>query len=131
MARLLSLACLSFAMALVSATAQAAPRVAVLPVDFEGRVPEVSRVGLSERLVEGLARAGFEVSAGDVLKSALQNGPAPESCHAPSCYKELARKLALDFLVIAQVKIKEKNYALKLQLVGGGDGKPTATESEE
>jgi hypothetical protein len=121
---------LTLALTLGSATALAAPRVAVLPVDFEGRVPEVSRVSLSERLVEGLARAGFEVSAGDVLKNGLVNGPAVETCHAPGCYKQIASKLALDFLVIAQLKIKEKNYALKLQLVSGRDGKPTAEERE-
>jgi hypothetical protein len=127
------LAFLLVALALVAggATAWAAPRVAVLPVDFEGRVPEVSRISLSERLVEGLAGAGFEVSAGEVLKSALQGGPALETCHAPACYREIAGKLALDFLVIAQVKIKEKNYSLKLELVGGHDGKPAAEEHDD
>jgi hypothetical protein len=120
----------TLALTLVSATALAAPRVAVLPVDFEGRVPDASRVSLSERLVEGLARAGFEVSAGDVLKSALVNGPALETCHAPGCYKQIAAKLALDFLVVAQLKIKEKNYTIRLQLVSGRDGKSTSEARE-
>lgn len=115
---------------LVATTALAAPRVAVLPVEFDGRVPDVSRITLSERLVEGLARAGFEVSAGDVLASALGNNPNPETCHAPACYRQIAAKLALDFLVIAQVKIKDRNYELKLQLVRGRDGKPSSEERE-
>jgi len=115
---------------LVATAAVAAPRVAVLPVEFDGRVPDVSRITLSERLVEGLARAGFEVSAGDVLASALRNNPAPESCHAPSCYRQIAGKLALEFLVIAQVKIKDRNYELKLQLVRGRDGKPQSEERD-
>src|SRR5262245_37606355 len=120
MARFWPPAALAVAFTLIASTAIAVtPRVAVLPVDFEGRVPDVSRISLSERLVEGLARAGFEVSAGDVLKSALHNNPAPETCHAPNCYKQIATKLALDFLVIAHVKIKERNYELKLQLVKG------------
>jgi hypothetical protein len=112
----------------MATTAAAAPRVAVLPVEFDGRVPDVSRITLSERLVEGLARAGFEVSAGDVLASALHNNPAPDSCHAPACYRQIASKLALEFLVIAQVKIKDRNYELKLQLVRGRDGKPSSEE---
>jgi hypothetical protein len=130
MARFWPQAALTAALTLIASTAIAAPRVAVLPVDFEGRVPDVSRISLSERLVEGLARAGFEVSAGDVLKSALHNNPAPETCHAPACYRQIATKLGLDFLVIAQVKIKERNYELKLQLVKGRDGKPQADERE-
>jgi len=131
MARFWPPAALAVAFTLIAPTAIAVtPRVAVLPVEFEGRVPDVSRISLSERLVEGLARAGFEVSAGDVLKSALHNNPAPETCHAPNCYKQIATKLALDFLVIAQVKIKERNYELKLQLVKGTTGKPQSEERE-
>jgi hypothetical protein len=130
MARLRPLAVLSLSLlsSLVAVPALAAPRVAVLPVEFDGRVPDVSRISLSERLVEGLARAGFEVSAGDVLASALRNDPDPEKCHAPTCYRQIAAKLALDFLVIAQVKIKERNYELKLQLVRGRDGRPSSEE---
>src|SRR4051794_9942362 len=98
MARFWPPAALAVAFTLLAGPALAAPRVAVLPVEFDGRVPDVSRISLSERLVEGLARAGFEVSAGDVLKSALHNNPAPESCHVPACYRQIASKLALDFL---------------------------------
>jgi hypothetical protein len=130
MARFSPLAASTVALTLIATTAIAAPRVAVLPVEFDGRVPDVSRISLSERLVEGLARAGFEVSAGDVLKGALRNNPAPETCHAPGCYRQIAAKLALDFLVVAQVKIRERNYELKLQLVKGRDGKPSAEELE-
>jgi hypothetical protein len=127
MARLGSFAVFTVVLAfgLTARLAQAAPRVAVLPMEFEGRVPEVSRVSLNERLVEGLAGAGFEVSAGDVLKEALSGGPDPDRCHAPACYKQIASKLGLEFLVIAQLKIKERNYDLKLQLVNR-DGKPAA-----
>jgi hypothetical protein len=110
--------------------ARAAPRVAVMPMEFEGRVPEVSRVSLNERLVEGLATAGFEVSAGDVLENALPKGTPPDLCHAAPCYKQLAKQLALNFLVIAQLKIKERNYELKLRLVSGRDGKLTAEERD-
>src|SRR3954469_11872715 len=74
--------------------ASAAPRVAVLRVDFDGRIPEVSKVSLSERLVEGLARAGFEVSAGDVLKGATASG-APQNCRVEKCYREISGKLGL------------------------------------
>jgi len=60
MARFWPPAALTAALTLIASTAMAVtPRVAVLPVEFEGRVPDVSRVSLSERLVEGLARVGF------------------------------------------------------------------------
>src|SRR6185436_8819154 len=103
MARFWPPAALTLAFTLCAGPAFAAHRVAVLPVQFDGRVPDVSRISLSERLVEGLARAGFEVSAGDVLKSALHNSPQPDTCRAPACYKQIAEKLGLDFLVVAQL----------------------------
>lgn len=128
MARLAPLAITTATFVLsLAGTALAAPRVAVLPVDFEGRVPEMSKLGLSERLVEGLAQAGFEVSTGDSLRSVL---PA-QGCNDPGCYRQVAAKLGLDFLVVAQVKIREKNYSLKLTLVRGSDGKPAAPEERE
>jgi hypothetical protein len=121
--RLLAVFTVALALTLSAGVAHAAPRVAVMPMEFEGRVPEVSRVSLNERLVQGLAAAGFEVSAGDVLENALPRGTTPDLCHAAPCYKVLAGKLALEFLVVSQLKIKERNYELKLRLVGGRDGK--------
>jgi hypothetical protein len=124
MPRLGSLAAFTFVLTLSGAAVAA--RVAVLPMEFEGRIPEVSRVSLNERLVEGLAAVGFEVSAGDVLENALPKGMTTDLCHAAPCYKQLAGKLVLDFLVIAQLKMKERNYELRLELIGGRDGKLTA-----
>jgi hypothetical protein len=109
------------------AVAAGKPRVAVLRTQFEGPVPEVSRVRLSERVVEGLAGAGFEVSAGEVLKSALKKGPPPETCKTEGCYREIADRLALDYVVVALIAVKQKNYDLQLELIGR-DGRARGEE---
>jgi hypothetical protein len=105
------------------------PRVALLRFEFQGRVPEVSQVWLTERLVEGMGIAGFEVSAGEVLKSALETGPALESCRDERCYRLIAGRLALDYLVIATLKIAERNYEMKVNLVAGRDGRVAGEET--
>jgi hypothetical protein len=111
-------------------TALGAPRVVVLRVEFEpaGKVPAASRTFLSERLVQGLADAGFAVSAGDVLRS-QQTLPSPETCKTEDCYRVIAGSLGLDYVVIAKITVKEKNYDLKLQLVGGKDGRPAGEDA--
>jgi hypothetical protein len=114
-----------------SRPALAAPRVVVLRVEFEpaGKVPAATRTFLSERLVQGLADAGFGVAAGDVLRE--QHLPAPESCKTEDCYRLIAGRLSLDYLVLAQITVREKNYDLKLQLVGGTDGRPAGDDAIE
>jgi hypothetical protein len=112
--------------------AQAAvPRVVVLRVEFEppGKVPPTSRTFLSERLVSGLADAGFGVAAGDVLRSPELRLPNPETCKTEDCYSLITSKLGLDYLVIARIVVREKNYDLKLQLVGGKDGRPAGEDA--
>jgi hypothetical protein len=118
------------AVALAARPALAAPRVVVLRVEFEpaGKVPAMSRTFLSERLVQGLADAGFAVSAGDVLRS-QQSLPSPETCKTEDCYRSIAGGLGLDYLVIARIAVQEKNYDLKLQLVGGKDGRPAGDDA--
>jgi hypothetical protein len=111
--------------------ALAAPRVVVLRVDFEpeGKVPAASKTFLSERLVQGLADAGFAVAAGDVLRDPEQRLPSPASCKTQDCYRLIAGKLGLDYLVIARIVVREKNYDIKLQLVGGQDGRPAGEDA--
>jgi PEGA domain len=111
--------------------AVAGPRVAVLRIDFEpvGKVPAASRLFLSERLVEGLANAGFAVSLGDVLRNAQDRLPSPQNCRSQDCYRQIAGRLGLDYLVIANLTVKEKNYDLRLQLVSGLDGRPAVDDA--
>jgi hypothetical protein len=128
--RLLSLAAVAAVLA-AAGPALAAPRVVVLRVEFEpeGKVPQNSKTFLSERLVQGLADAGFAVAAGDVLRAPEQRLPSPDSCKTEECYKLIAGKLGLDYLVIARIAVKEKNYDLQLRLVGGQDGRPAGEDA--
>ncbi len=112
-------------------TAGSKPRVAVVRMEFRGRVPEVSQGFLSERLVQGLAAAGFEVTAGQVLKNALRGMPAPESCRAQECYREIAQRLAVDYLVTATAQITRRTYDLRLELVAAIDGRRRGEERDK
>jgi hypothetical protein len=114
-----------------ASSAWAGPRVVVLRVDFEpaARVPAASRTFLSDRLVSGLADAGFSVAAGDVLRAPEQRLPAPDTCKSEDCYRLVAGKLGLDYLVIARIAVRENTYDLRLQLVGGTDGRPAVDDA--
>src|SRR5437773_1727401 len=85
MARLAPHAILLLALTLTAATAAAAPRVAVLPVEFEGRVPEVRRVGLPQRVGEKLDKLASSLMAhagtrrSDPARLTVQSEPAGAS----------------------------------------------------
>jgi hypothetical protein len=122
-----SLLVCGLALAALSATARAqaegpgVQRVAVVRLDFEGNVPEAVRARFSQRVVEGLAAARFEVLAGDRLQKRLQSsGGRP--CAEPSCYPTLARELGVGYLVAGAIVESGKTYDIKLDLLNGRTG---------
>lgn len=96
--------------------------VAVLRVEFEGRVPDMAKVNLQQRLFEGLAAAGFQVTAGEVVRGALKKGA--ETCRDEVCYRQAAAALHVNNLVTAAVSARQRNYEIKVELISGQTGKP-------
>jgi TolB-like protein len=96
-------------------------RVAVVRLEFRGAATEVAQGSLSERLVEGLAAASFQVVAVPV---------AAQSCRDPDCYQEIARSLGVRFLITGLVGVEKKNYELALELLDGQSGLPLGSRSD-
>jgi TolB-like protein len=111
--------------------ADAAPRrVAVLRLEFEGELPENGRNFLSQRLIEGLAAADFQVFAGLVVTQLLKQGEGLENCRAAACYQQIARRLGVEYLVTGVVHVEQKDYEVTLELVSGRDGRSLGQSRE-
>jgi uncharacterized protein YjeT (DUF2065 family) len=106
-------------------------RVAVLRTEFQGELPENGRNFLSQRLIEGLAAADFQVFAGLVVTQLLKQGEALENCRAATCYREIARQLGVEYLVTALVHVEQKDYEVTLELVSGRDGNSLGQSREK
>lgn len=98
-------------------------RVALLRFQVDGRLPDVVKQHLAERLIQGLAEAGFEVSAGEALTNVLRKGSVSE-CRTDPCYRQAAGSLGVDYLVTAEIEVRQRNYEFTLELINGRQGKP-------
>jgi len=98
-------------------------RVAVLRVEFTGDMRDNDKVFLSEKLVLGLAAADFRVFAGLAVTELLKQGSRLETCRQADCYKEIASRLGVDYLVNLSVGVQKRNYDVSLELISGASGK--------
>lgn len=105
-------------------------RVAVLRLEFQGGVPEVGRVFLSQRLIEALAASEFQVFAGPVVDALLKQGSGLENCREATCYRQIARSLGVEYLITGAVQVDKKNYEVVLRLLSGRDGKDVGQSKE-
>ncbi len=109
---------------LAPATARAAHRrVAVLRLVFQEDMPDNNKNFLRERLIGGLAAAEFQVFAGMTVEQLLKQGSRLEACKEPACYKEIAQRLGVEYLVTGNVQVDKKNYDVAIDLISGRDGK--------
>jgi TolB-like protein len=105
-------------------TAHAAHRrVAVLRLVFQEDMPDNNKNFLRERLIGGLAAAEFQVFAGMTVEQLLKQGSRLEACKEPACYKEIATRLGVEYLVTGTVQVDKKNYDVAIDLISGRDGK--------
>jgi TolB-like protein len=123
------LASLAFASACLYQVATPAPahaahrRVAVLRLAFPEDMPDNNKNFLRERLIGGLAAAEFQVFAGMTVEQLLKQGSRLESCSAPACYREIAQRLGVEYLVTGAVQVDKKNYDVIIEIISGRDGK--------
>jgi TolB-like protein len=115
-------------------TAEAArgrQRVAVDHLDFDGGVVEAARELFSQRLVEGLTAAQFEVMVATEVNKTLSQGDASLlRCREPACYPAVAEALAVGYLVAGNVAVSSKTYDITLELINGRTGKIIGTNRE-
>jgi TolB-like protein len=98
-------------------------RVAVLRLVFQEDMPDNNKNFLRERLIGGLAAAEFQVFAGMTVEQLLKQGSRLEACKEPACYREIAQRLGVEYLVTGQVQVDKKNYDVVIDLISGRDGK--------
>jgi hypothetical protein len=97
--------------------------VAVVRLDFDGYISQIGQLSLSERLIGGLAAAGFQVFAGAVVRDVVSKDPALESCKDPGCHRTISELLGAEYLVVGKIRVNQKNYEITLDLLSGRDGK--------
>jgi TolB-like protein len=98
-------------------------RVAVLRLEFQEDMTDNAKNFLRERLISGLAAADFQVFAGMTVEQLLKQGSRLEACRAPACYREIAQRLGVEYLVTGAVQVDKKNYDVGIDLISGRDGK--------
>jgi hypothetical protein len=128
------LAC-GLALAALTATARAqgdspgVQRVAVVRLAIGASVPEAVQARFSQRVLDGLTAARFEVLAGDRLQKRLR-GTDSRACDEPSCFPAMARELGVGYLVTGTIGEQAKTYDIKLDLFNGRTGAVLASVHE-
>jgi hypothetical protein len=106
-------------------------RVAIVHLQFEGRIPEGLQASFAQRLVQGLSAARFEVLPGlDVQQKLSGPNQALATCGNASCYPAMAAALAASYLITAQVTESNKTYTMVLQIINGRTGGVLASNRE-
>jgi len=132
--RLCTLFCLSTVFAspaLAQPEASATQRVAVVRLEFEGKIPKVLQQLFARRLYEGLSAVHFEVLSEDDVQNKLV-GPqlALASCRDASCFPAMASALSASYLIGAKVSENNKTYVVTMDIINGRTGAVLASNRE-
>ena len=101
-------------------------KLAILPLTVEGRLGESDQAELTKALTAGLERGNFSIVGPDqVLASDARAG----SCDNAVCYQNIVRKTGAAYVVRATVIVKDRDYTVKVELVGA-DGKRLAATQD-
>lgn len=92
-------------------------KIAVLPLKVEGQADEATRRAWMEGLRRGIGRGDFAVAEQKQVESA-----ADAACERKSCWDKLRGATKATHMVRTQVTIKNRDYALKLELVDAESG---------
>jgi len=110
------------------APAAKSTRAAILPLVVEGDpMPDADREQLAGRLVEGLERGAFEVVPPAEILAASASAAR---CRSAECYTAIAKAVGASHLVLAVVKVEDRDYQVEVVLVDGSDGSQVATTDD-
>jgi TolB-like protein len=113
-----------------TAEAQSRRRAAVVRFAFGERVPEASRELLASKLFEGLAAHDFQAFAGPVVSQMLRREAGLEACADEGCYRRIAERLDVEYLVAGAVRTERRNYEIDLELISGRSGRVLGKKSD-
>ena len=109
-----------------SAASGSGAKLAILPLTIEGGLGEADQAELTKALSAGLQRGNFSiVSPEQVLATDARAG----SCDNTVCYQNIARRTGAAYVVRAVVSVKDRDYTVKVELVGA-DGKRLAATQD-
>lgn len=109
------------------APASERPRAAILPLAVEGELSEVDRQALTAELVEGLQRGDFDVVTPEAV---LAEAPKARTCDDADCLRAVAKATGATQLVRARVRVADRDYEVKVELVDGASGTSLARSEE-
>jgi len=95
-----------------SSTAPVSNRVALLPVDFRGDLPDTRKADLVAEIRNGLGSRGLVVLGPDRVRS--EGGVS--SCEDDACVKKVAKALEVQYVVRSTIAFEDKNYELTLEV---------------
>lgn len=109
-----------------SATTNAAPKTAILPLVVEGELTPTDRESLTAQLVGGLQRGSFEVITPDQVIAAAGDG----DCSKPGCMQKIATQTGATHIVRASIEVVDRDYTVRVELYDGTDGTKIVSSSD-
>lgn len=117
---------------LAGSPAQAEPEtdranVATLPIQFDGKPGPTVRKRMQDNLGQGLSRGDFDVVDPDEVAAKVPEGT---TCDDAACYRRVAETVGATHVVRTVVKIRSRDYEVKIDLIAADDGSVIASSSE-
>lgn len=107
-----------------SAAPDAAGRkVATLPLDVQGELPDSDRDDMTKALLSGLERGAFEVISPDQVVAA---SPGAAGCADAGCAKQVASATGSQYVVRSRVTVQDRDYQIVVELLDGETGQSIA-----
>jgi hypothetical protein len=101
--------------------------VATLPIEFDGTPGPTVRERMQTDLGQGLSRGDFEVADAAEVAAAIPGGT---KCNDADCYRKVAEAVGATHVVRTLVKIRSRDYEVKIDLIAAEDGAVIASSSE-
>jgi hypothetical protein len=111
----------------VQASAAAAERVAVLPLQVEGELRADWEPKFEAAIARGLVQSGLEVIEPPAVTKATGG---VGTCANAKCYRFVASAVDARYVVVGKLKVEERNYEIGLDVIDGNDGSLAASSSE-
>ncbi len=108
-----------------------AQRVAIVRLEFAGKIPEGLHDLFAQRLVQGLSAARFEVLPdADVKRKLAGPNQALATCQDATCYPAMASALDASYLITAHVAESNKTYTMVMEIINGRTGAVLASNRD-
>ena len=98
-------------------------KVAMLPLNVQGELPDSDRAEMTKALLSGLERGAFEVVGPDEVVAASASATG---CADAGCAKQVASATGSQYVVRSSVTIQDRDYQIVVELLDGETGESIA-----